>query len=81
MRRLLAIAVTLIVAVSTLAPAIAEARPNFVDLRPWQTAVRNQGAQRACIVFAATARSKPPTGVPAMAGSISARRSSTISAR
>jgi hypothetical protein len=55
MRRLLAIAVTLIVAVSTLAPAIAEARPNFVDLRPWQTAVRNQGAQRACIVFAATA--------------------------
>jgi hypothetical protein len=55
MRRLLAIAVTLIVAVSTLAPAIAEARPNFVDLRPWQTPVRNQGAQRACIVFAATA--------------------------
>ena len=42
-------------AIACVAPEIAIARPNFVDLSATQTPIRNQGAQGSCIVFAATA--------------------------
>jgi hypothetical protein len=41
--------------IAGLAPDLAQARPNFIDLSAYQTPLRSQGAQGSCIVFAAVA--------------------------
>jgi hypothetical protein len=41
--------------IASLFPALAQARPKFIDLSSFQTPLRSQGAQGSCIVFAAVA--------------------------